>query len=57
MEKNNNTISRRRFLAVSGAVAGASILDPKSKIYARTSSDAQANQSKQKVALVGTGVR
>lgn len=57
MKKNNNTISRRRFLAVSGAVAGASILDSKSKIYARTSSDTQANQSKQKVALVGTGVR
>ncbi|HTN68155.1 MAG TPA: Gfo/Idh/MocA family oxidoreductase [Dysgonamonadaceae bacterium] len=57
MQNKNNTISRRRFLAVSGAIAGTSILDPKSQVYAGASPISKANQTKQKIALVGTGVR
>ena len=36
MQTNNNAISRRRFLAVSGALAGTTIINPKSQIYANT---------------------
>jgi len=57
MKKKENTISRRNFLALSVAVAGASILDLKSQVYAATYSSSKVNQSKQKIALVGTGVR
>ncbi len=57
MQKNNNTMSRRRFLAVSGALAGTTIIDPTSQVYADTSATLKANQTKQKIALVGTGVR
>lgn len=57
MQKKNNTISRRRFLAVSGAIAGTSIIDPKSNVLAATSASSNVNQAKQKIAIVGTGGR
>lgn len=57
MQKSNNAMSRRRFLAVSGAIAGTSVIDPKSKVLASTSTSSNVNQAKQKIALVGTGVR
>lgn len=57
MQTNNNAISRRRFLAVSGALAGTTIINPKSQIYANTPAALNTNQVKQKIALVGTGIR
>ncbi len=57
MQKDNTTMSRRRFLAVSGALAGTTIIDPKSQVYADTSGALKTNQKKQRIALVGTGVR
>src|SRR5690554_1554534 len=57
MKKKTNSMSRRHFLAVSGAMAGTTMLDPKSKINAATNLTSNVNQPKQKVAMVGTGVR
>ena len=57
MQKENNTMSRRRFLAVSGAIAGSTIIDPKSQGFAATSPTLKTNNAKQKIALVGTGIR
>ena len=57
MQKKNNTMSRRRFLAVSGAIAGSTIIDPKSQGFAATSPTLKTNNAKQKIALVGTGIR
>ena len=57
MKKNNPTMSRRNFLAVSGAIAGTTIIDPKSKILANSAVDMEGNTAKTRIALVGTGIR
>ena len=57
MQKNNDTMSRRHFLAVSGAMAGTTIIDPKSQIYAATHTKSIGNHPKQRIAIVGTGGR
>lgn len=57
MQKESNSMSRRRFLAVSGALAGTTVLDPKSKVVAAASNTFKSNQAKQKIAIVGTGIR
>lgn len=57
MKKKTNSMSRRHFLAVSGAMAGTTMLDPKSKINAATNLKSNVNQPKQKIAMVGTGGR
>ncbi|MDD2475181.1 MAG: Gfo/Idh/MocA family oxidoreductase [Dysgonamonadaceae bacterium] len=58
MQKNNiGAMSRRRFLAVSGAIAGTSIIDHQSKVYPAVFHISKTDQVKQKIALVGTGVR
>ena len=50
-------MSRRNFLAVSGAIAGTTIIDPKSKILANNVTGVSENSKKRRIALVGTGVR
>lgn len=50
-------MSRRNFLAVSGAMAGTSIISPKSKMLASTVTNLGENNRKMKIALVGTGIR
>lgn len=57
MKENNPTMSRRNFLTVSGAIAGTTIIDPKSKIFANSAIDMRENTRKTRIALVGTGVR
>ena len=50
-------MSRRNFLAVSGAIAGSTIVNPHSRVLAGDVSNLHQNNKKLKVALVGTGVR
>lgn len=57
MEEKKSTMSRRNFLAVSGAIAGTTIIDPKSKILANNVTGISENSKKTRIALVGTGVR
>lgn len=57
MKKNSSTMSRRNFLAVSGAMAGTTIMDPKSNIFANTATVSKNNTKKMKIALAGTGIR
>lgn len=57
MKKENSTISRRNFLAVSGAIAGTSMINSKPQIFAGNVADAKKTTSKAKVALVGLGSR
>lgn len=57
MKKNNSNLSRRSFLAVSGAIAGTAIMAPKSDIFANNEIYMRKSASKTRVALVGTGVR
>ena len=57
MDNNVNSISRRKFIAVSGAIAGTSIINPKSNILAANTEGTKQNTKKVKVAIVGLGVR
>ncbi len=57
MNNGKNKISRRTFLAVSGAIAGTTVLDPNSRILANSATNARENGKKMRIALVGTGVR
>ncbi|MDD2299549.1 MAG: Gfo/Idh/MocA family oxidoreductase [Fermentimonas sp.] len=57
MKKENSTMSRRNFLAVSGAIAGTSMINSKPQIFAGNVADAKKTTSKAKVALVGLGSR
>jgi len=50
--QNNNHISRRRFIAATGAVAGASIVTPVAGLNA-----VAVNSEKMKIVLVGAGIR
>ena len=54
---NEKSMSRRNFLAVSGAIAGTTIIDPKSKVMAGSFADAKQPNKKLKLAMVGTGHR
>lgn len=57
MDKGENRISRRTFLAVSGAIAGTTVLDSSSRILANSAINVHENGRKMRIALVGTGVR
>lgn len=55
--KNSNSISRRQFLTMSGALAGTVLLDPMSSLSASEKISTHQNFGKSRVALVGTGHR
>ena len=55
--KNSNSISRRQFLTMSGALAGTVLLDPMSSLSATEKISTHQNFGKSRVALVGTGHR
>lgn len=55
-KKESNSMSRRHFLALSGAMAGTTLISPASKIYAIDAETLQPAK-KTKVAIVGTGSR
>lgn len=57
MNNKEHSMSRRKFLAVSGAIAGTTIMDPKSNILAGNMTDMKHNSGKAKIALVGLGSR
>ncbi|MDD4009289.1 MAG: Gfo/Idh/MocA family oxidoreductase [Fermentimonas sp.] len=57
MNNNKNSISRRKFLAVSGAIAGTNMINPKSQIFATNTTGIKQNGKKTKVAVVGLGNR
>jgi predicted dehydrogenase len=57
MNNKVNPMSRRKFLAVSGALAGTTIIDPRSSLFAGNSGDLRQHNAKTKIALVGTGIR
>lgn len=57
MNERDFEISRRRFLAVSGAVAGSAIINTKSQLNANPPISSKGTQAKQKIAIVGTGGR
>ncbi|MGI6573397.1 MAG: Gfo/Idh/MocA family protein [Fermentimonas sp.] len=57
MNNRENSMSRRTFLAVSGAIAGTTVLDPGSKILANSATGVRVNGGKTRIAMVGTGVR
>jgi predicted dehydrogenase len=50
-------MSRRNFLAVSGAIAGTTLLNPLSELKAETAASQQSKAAKLKLAMVGTGSR
>ncbi|MDR1938519.1 MAG: Gfo/Idh/MocA family oxidoreductase [Tannerellaceae bacterium] len=55
--KTDHSMSRRHFLAATGAIAGTSLLNPLSEIKAETNTVLSPKATKLKVALVGTGSR
>ncbi|HAR39606.1 MAG TPA: 4,5-dihydroxyphthalate dehydrogenase, partial [Porphyromonadaceae bacterium] len=57
MKHTENAMSRRKFLAVSGAIAGTTLVDPKSQILAANIPGAKQKSVKTKVAVVGLGNR
>ena len=57
MKKKSSTMSRRNFLAVSGAIAGTTIINPKSSILAGNAVSMKGNAGRTRIAMVGTGVR
>lgn len=57
MNHKENSISRRKFLAVSGAIAGTTIIEPKSNIFAADVTNMAHNNLKTRIALVGLGIR
>lgn len=55
---NSNSMTRRNFLAVSGAIAGTTLVDPPAGLKAADAGAAKTAQTaKKKIAMVGTGVR
>lgn len=57
MNNKTNPMSRRKFLAVTGAIAGTTFIDPRTQIFAGNTADATQNAGKTRIALVGTGIR
>lgn len=57
MKHTEHAMSRRKFLAVSGAIAGTSLVDPKSQILAANIPGAKQKSVKTKIAVVGLGNR
>jgi predicted dehydrogenase len=57
MKNNENSMSRRKFLAVSGAIAGTSLASPASNLYAGTNNIRVTPSARKRIALVGTGIR
>lgn len=57
MKKEKSTMSRRNFLAVSGAIAGSSVINPASRVFAGSIHQPKEQIKKTKVALVGLGSR
>lgn len=55
-KKGTNSMSRRHFLAVSGAMAGTTLINPASKIYA-VDTETRQPAKKTRIAMVGTGSR
>ncbi|MDR2627004.1 MAG: Gfo/Idh/MocA family oxidoreductase [Dysgonamonadaceae bacterium] len=55
--QTTNHISRRRFLAATGAIAGTSLLNPVSQLGAKTVTSSTVKAGKLKLAIVGTGGR
>ncbi|MEA5128470.1 MAG: Gfo/Idh/MocA family oxidoreductase [Proteiniphilum sp.] len=56
MNNKENAMSRRKFLAVSGVIAGTTMMNPKSKVLAANMPEMKQS-GKSKVALVGLGSR
>lgn len=54
---NKKSMSRRNFLAVSGAIAGTTMVNPTSQLFASNIAEAKEKNKKIKVAVVGTGHR
>lgn len=57
MHNTTNQMSRRHFLATTGAIAGTALLNPLSDIKAETAGIAAPTGKKLRIALVGTGGR
>lgn len=57
MSNKGHSMSRRKFLAVSGTIAGSSIMDNKKNIFAGNTVNIKQESVKTKIALVGTGIR
>lgn len=57
MKTEANTISRRKFLAVSGAIAGTTIVHPTSHILAGNRPGSRESVKKARLAVVGLGIR
>ena len=57
MKNKANPISRRKFLAVSGAIAGTTIVNPASNILATNMGSNSMNNKKTRLAIVGLGIR
>ena len=57
MNNIEKSISRRKFISVSGAIAGSTMINPTSKIFAENLATANQNTQKTRVAVVGLGVR
>jgi predicted dehydrogenase len=56
MKRESNSMSRRHFLALSGAMAGTSLINPSAPVYASTAETHQPAK-KARIAMVGTGIR
>lgn len=57
MHNTTNQMSRRHFLATTGAIAGTALLNPLSDIKAETTGISAPTDKKLRIALVGTGGR
>lgn len=57
MHNTTNQMSRRHFLATTGAIAGTALLNPLSDIKAEAAGIATPTGKKLRIALVGTGGR
>jgi hypothetical protein len=57
MHNTTNQMSRRHFLATTGAIAGTALLNPLSDIKAKTTGISAPTGKKLRIALVGTGGR
>ena len=56
MKKQFNHVEKE-LLGRFGAMAGTTIMDPKSNIFANTATVSKNNTKKMKIALAGTGIR
>ena len=57
MKNEESSMSRRNFLAVSGAIAGSTVINRNSQMFAGNVATPKQSVNKTKVALVGLGVR